>query len=211
LENHLKKRQKVGFFGGSFDPIHLGHLNLAIELQEAHNLDQVLFCPASQSPHKKETPPIADKAARRAMVAAAIAPLPQFTFLDIEIQSPGVTYTIDSIRVLMAMESKIEKEYFLLLGEDSLENLHTWKEIDQLVQLAQPLVGRRSGLELLPKTLSKITAAAVRKGMTQTPQIEISSTEIRKRLKAGLYCGHLLPAKVLEYISQNKLYQSDEK
>lgn len=197
--------KKIGFFGGSFDPIHLGHLNLAIQILEAHNLDQIFFCPTSQSPHKKETPPLASKEQRRAMVVAAIAPLPKFTFLDMEIQRADPNYTIDSIRKLMETDGK--KQYHLILGEDSLKEFHKWKEVEELVVLAPPLVGTRGeNSGDLPKTLPKSVLTAVKKGYTKISNMEISSTEIRSRLQLGLYCGHLLPAKVGEYINQNQLY-----
>lgn len=201
--------KKIGFFGGSFDPIHLGHLNLAIQILEAHQLDQVFFCPTSQSPHKKETPPIGSKEHRRAMVAAAIAPIPKFTFLDIEIQRPEANYTIDSIRKLMEIDGK--KQYFLILGEDSLQRFHKWKEVEELIVLAQPLVGARGDSPgSFPKTLPKSVLSAVKKGYTKISLMEISSTEIRRRLQLGLYCGHLLPARVWEYITQNQLYIDKE-
>ena len=203
----MSKIKKVGFFGGTFDPIHFGHLNLALEMLEAHGLDEVLFCPVSQSPHKTEDPPVASKDDRRAMVVAAIAPIPQFTFLDIEIQKTAPAYTIDSIRYLVKMDGEKEKQYFLILGEDALENFHLWKEFEELVTLAQPLIGSRlSSAEFSSKKLSKAVAGILKSGITKTPILEISGTEIRTRLKKKLYCGHLLPAKVWEYINQNGLY-----
>jgi nicotinate-nucleotide adenylyltransferase len=198
--------KKIGFFGGSFDPIHLGHLNLAIQIMEAHKLDQIFFCPASQSPHKTEKPPIAAKEHRRAMVVAAIAPLPKFTFLDLEIQKSSASFTIDTIHALFKMDGKLKKELYLILGEDALENFHAWREVEELVVLAPPLVGSRTGA-VLPKSLPKPVLTAIKKGMTKTSLMEISSTEIRSRLQLGLYCGHLLPAKVLDYINSNQLYK----
>lgn len=183
----MKRR---GYFGGSFDPIHLGHLNLAIEISERHHLDEVFFCPTSQSPHKKAHPPQASKEHRRAMTTAAIAPLPQFTLLDLELQKTEPCYTIDTIESLLQMNKKCH--YFLVLGEDSFDQLHTWKNVDKLLKLASPLIGSR---------------IQHKKGMTPIPILDISSTEIRARLQRGLYCGHLLPAKVWDYIQQHQLYR----
>ena len=210
----MSKKKRIGFFGGSFDPIHLGHLHLALQMLEIHQLDQVYFCPASQSPHKKETPPQADKEHRRAMVVAAIAPIPVFTFLDLEIQRNSHSYTIDTIRDLLARDEKekIKKEYHLILGEDALQNFHLWKEFEELIHLAPPLIGSRAkAKDFLPKNLPAPVAAALKKGLTPIPLIEISSTDVRSRLGQGLYCGHLLPAKVWEYIVQNKLYNWRDK
>ena len=203
-------QKKCGFFGGSFDPIHLGHLHLAIELAEKHQLDEVFFCPTSQSPHKKESPPVASKEARRAMVTAAISPLPQFTLLDLEIQQSSYAYTIDTLRSMLKMDeqSKVKRDYFLLLGTDSLEQLHTWKEIDELLKLAPPLIGSRGHDHFIaPKEASKGVVKSIKNGLTPIPVIEISSTQIRERLQNGLYCGHLLPSKVWEYIQQHQFYR----
>lgn len=199
MENDLSK--KVGFFGGSFDPIHLGHLNIAIELSERHQLDEVYVCPTSQSPFKKAKPPIASKEHRRAMVTAAISPLSHFTLLDFELQKNEPSYTIDTIRELLSLDHQSEKkkDYFLLLGEDALEHFHQWREVEELVKLAPPLIGSRQSLTTV--------APSIRKGLTAIPTMEISSTEIRDRVNKGLYCGHLLPAKVWDYIQQHQLYK----
>ncbi len=205
LESYLSK--KIGFFGGSFDPIHLGHLNLAIEIAERHKLDEVYFCPTGQSPFKKAQPPIAKKEDRRAMVTAAISPLSQFTLLDLELQKSDPCYTIDTIRTLIAMNSK--KNYFLILGEDILDGFHTWRDIDELVKLATPLIGSRDKKSFIkPKGMTPALSSSIEKGITPIPILEISSTEIRARLQKGLYCGHLLPAKVWDYIQQHQLYRA---
>jgi nicotinate-nucleotide adenylyltransferase len=207
MECDLSKVKKVGFFGGTFDPIHIGHVNLAIQMLEIHELDEVLICPVSQSPHKQEEPPVATKDQRRAMVVAAIGPIPKFTFLDIEIQKTAPCYTIDSIRYLIKMDASKEKEYHLILGEDALENFHLWKDFEELVELAPPLIGTRiQENELSNKQLPKKVATILKEGLTKTSIIEISSTDIRARLKKNLYCGHLLPIKVGEYIKENGLY-----
>ncbi len=208
LERDLSKVKKIGFFGGSFDPIHNGHLNLAVEMMERHKLDQILFCPASQSPHKQAMPPIASKEHRRAMVAAAIAPMPKFTFLDIEIQKSDPSYTIDSIRTLIERDGDAARQYHLILGEDAIAHFHQWKEAEELVVLAPPFVGSREE-EAFPKAMPKNIASLLKKGMTKTSIMEISSTAIRERIARGLYCGHLLPAKVWDYIVQNQLYREE--
>lgn len=197
--------KKVGFFGGSFDPIHLGHLNIAIELAERHKLDEVYICPTSQSPFKKSQPPIASKEDRRAMVTAAISPLPHFTLLDLELQNSMPCYTIDTIRALIAADHK--KNYFLLLGEDAIEHFHEWREVEELIKLATPLIGSRTTKSLNRKGLTSALSSSIEKGLTEIPIMEISSTQIRDRLKKGLYCGHLLPAKVWDYIQQHQLYK----
>jgi len=202
--------KKIGFFGGSFDPIHNGHLNLAIEIAERHMLDEVYFCTTSQSPFKKAHPPVASKENRRAMVTAAISPLSQFTLLDLEIQKTTFCYTIDTVRQLIAIDqqNKAKKHYFLLLGEDALEHFPEWKEPEELVKLAPPLIGSRDQKAFTkPKGISPKLLSIIEKGITPIPLLEISSTAIRARLQEGLYCGHLLPAKVWDYIQQHQLYK----
>jgi nicotinate-nucleotide adenylyltransferase len=201
--------KKVGFFGGSFDPIHLGHLNIAIELAEKHKLDEVFVCPTSQSPFKKAQPPIASKEQRRAMVTAAISPLPHFTLIDLELQKSVPCYTIETIRELLAIDQqhKKKKNYFLLLGEDAIEHFHQWREVEELIKLATPLIGSRHSKSFNQKGLTSALSSSIEKGLTDIPIMEISSTEIRDRLQKGLYCGHLLPAKVWDYIEQHQLYR----
>lgn len=200
---------RIGFFGGSFDPIHNGHLNLALELFEKHKLDEVFICPTSQSPHKKHNSPIASKEHRRAMVAAAISPFPAFTFLDNELQKTAPCYTIDTIRSLIEADRSQGKQkvrYFLMLGEDAAASLPTWKEIDDLLHLAHPLIGSREG-DGLKEKFSPAFAQLLKKGWTTIPRLEISSTSIRERIKEEKYAGHLVPGKVWDYIQTHQLYR----
>jgi nicotinate-nucleotide adenylyltransferase len=203
LNNTNKK--KIGFFGGGFDPIHFGHLHLAIDLMECHHLDEVIFCPASCSPLKKDNPPRESSEHRLNMCRLAIDSIPFFSLSDIEIER-GSSYTIDSIKKLQENPQYNKAKLFLLLSDDALAHLDKWKEILSLLQIATPLIGRRKGdkdvLHQIPRKLSTL----VEPGITQTAIIQISSTAIRDRLKKGLYCGHLLPEKVLDYIHKNQLY-----
>lgn len=193
--------KKVGFFGGTFDPIHLGHLNLALELLEKRALDEVLFCPAYQSPFKGHQPPLALPQHRKEMVLSALKDLPFFQLRDWELKRPGISYTIDA---LQALKGERRCELYLLLSSEALSEFHLWKEAKEIVRLAQPLVGVRGGsMQDIPRSEVK---EALEKGMTATAQMEISSTEIRARLKKRLYCGHLLPQKVLDYIQKHLLY-----
>lgn len=166
-------KKSVGFFGGSFDPIHFGHITLAVQLMESHKLDEILFCPAFCSPFKKSTPPVASPEHRLAMLKLALD-LPQFKITTIELDQKGSSYTIDAIRALAIQGMR------LILSEEAAAHLDKWKDTEELVRLAPPLIGPR--------------------------EIPISSTEIRARLKKKLYCGHLIPAKALEYIHKHRLY-----
>jgi nicotinate-nucleotide adenylyltransferase len=142
------------------------------------------------------------------MVVAAISPIPEFTFIDLEIQRSAPSFTVDTMRGLVEIAPGTNRSYFLILAQDVLPTIHLWKELDALLELAPPLVGLRSGEEVkVSKEVKRSTAALLKEGMTPMPILEISSTEIRKRLVQGLFCGHLLPGKTYEYIAQHKLYR----
>lgn len=202
-------KHRVGLFGGTFDPIHFGHLNLAMAIREVHQLQEVVFCPTSISPFKSSNPPKANKEDRQEMLKLALKPIPFFSIWNSELNREGVSYTIDTIKDVLAdaRSQKKEVELFLLLGEDALAHFHRWKDVEEIVHLAPPLTGSRL-TELPPsfETLSPFVTEMMRQGMTKIPVMEISSTVIRKRLSEQLYCGHLVPAPVLQHIYQHQLY-----
>ena len=205
--------RRLGIFGGSFDPVHLGHLNLAIEMKEKHQLDQVCFYPARVNPNKfvKESSEKGFSSAehRMQMVRLALEEIPGLTFSTLEFSRAGPSYTIDTLRIL-AENQKSAQQFFLIIGEDAATNLHQWREPEEIVKKARLLIGARSLLD--PEVIqnrfqgSPSLLAAIKEGYTKTRILEISATEIRKRLAVGLYCGHLLPAKVMDYIRINELY-----
>lgn len=203
------KQKSIGFFGGSFDPIHSGHIHLALSLLEKHQLDQVLFCPAFISPFKTENSPHVSAHYREEMVKRAIAPLPFFSIFDYELKKKEASYTIDTIKHLKKQyaEQKQNIEIRLILGDDMLQGLPQWKDVETLLKLAPPLVGSRSQEPVWPSGLSKEALALLQEGFTQIPILDISSTTLRQRLKKREYCGHLIPYQVLEYIHQNQLYK----
>lgn len=183
--------KKVGFFGGSFDPIHFGHLHLAIQLKEKCNLDEVLFCPAYQSPFKKDRPPIASPQDRYSMVQEVISKIPGFTSTPIEIKRGGVSYTVETLRALQ----KEGVQYHLILSEETASSIYLWKEPEEILHLAPPIIGTK----FEPVVDSPFQQIKI-------PAFDISSTAIRERLKKSLYCGHLIPAIALDYIVQHRLY-----
>lgn len=197
--------KKIGFFGGTFDPIHFGHINLALCLMELHRLDEVLFSPAYISPHKVQSPPVASPQMRLEMTARAIGAIPQFSLYPQEVERGGSSFTVDTIKDLIG---RSKDKYYLLLGEDALPALHRWKGINELLTLASPLIASRKERALLPTsaTLSPSLIKTIEEGWTEIPMLDISSTTIRNRLKKELYCGHLLPPEVLDFISENEYY-----
>lgn len=194
-----------GLYGGTFNPIHFGHLNLAIELKEKCNLDEVWVVPAHLSPLRMDEP-FTPADHRKKMVELAIADIPGFRLLDLELRRPGPSFTIDTLKELLPKAGEIA----LLLADDALPDFHRWKDPEGIVRLVPLLIGSR--LQELPKDgyrFSSEVARAVEKGRVTTSRMEISATVIRERIKKKLYCGHLLPPKVLDYIYENQLYYSD--
>jgi len=192
----------IGFLGGTFDPIHFGHIHLGISLQEAHGLDEVIVCPTACSPLKKSLPK--DGKHRLEMIRLAITEIPHWHLLDWEVKQSPPSYTIDTIRYLLKnVYHQGDVQMHLLIAEDALDNLMRWKEIQELLEIAPPLIGCRDSLR---QRHDFILSSKVQAGITNTKVLEISATEIRDRLKKGLYCGHLVPAKVLDYITLHQLY-----
>jgi len=192
---------KIGLFGGTFNPIHFGHINLAFELMEKGGLDEVWWIPTSRSPLRSESLEVTSSQ-RLAMLERALEGIPEFKVLDLEINEPSPSYTIDTVNEIL--ETHPDKIFFLLLGKDSLTQFMAWKEPLELIKRISLLIGGRKdvSLPLFPEDIQ----AAIEKGMLETTLLEISATQIRERLKKRLYSGHLLPSKVLDFIYLNQLY-----
>lgn len=204
----MQKTKKIGLYGGTFDPIHLGHLNAALAAMEYHKLDEVWFCPAQINPLKLNGPS-ASSHHRLEMLKIALVDLPHFHIITHEIEQECVSYTVDTLRWLTAKEKEQAhpSQFFLIIGEDALATFFQWREPEEIIKLAQPLIVRRF---YTAKALSSQGDQEIEKiftkGRTPNPIIEISATEIRERVQHGLYIGHLVPAKVVDYIYQNHLY-----
>ncbi len=198
-----------GLFGGSFDPVHVGHVQLA-ELAAAHaRLDMVDFVPAARQPFKQHGPR-ADDQHRLAMLALALAEHPRLEVCDIEIARGGVSYTVDTLRELHRRHP--EDELFFLMGADALRDLPQWREPREILRLALPLVVARVG-EPAPdwRLLAPLVDAArldeIRRGMIAETVAHVSSSEIRLRLAAGESVERMLAPAVADYIRQHALYQ----
>lgn len=194
--------KKIGIFGGTFDPIHFGHLNLALSILEKHKLEEIWWIPVKINPLKLKHP-TADFH-RLAMLKLALEHLPFFKILELELRHNDTSYTIETIKILRAQFPSYR--FYLLLGDDALLHFMNWKSPLEIIQLAPPLIGSRKYEKCpdlsLPHELQKI----FQRGWTRIPLLEISSTELRKRVKNNLYCEHLAPAKTLDYIREYQLY-----
>lgn len=192
--------RKIGIFGGTFDPVHIGHVALVVALQEARDLDLVLIIPANRSPHKENAVPQEAKH-RLNMLKKAFKDLEYCSVLPLEIKRAGPSYTIDTVLELKALNIVNDHDtLYLILGQDQMENFNSWKNVQELMKQTFSLVARRK--DTPTKNLSWFE-----KGMCATPYFEVSSTDIRNRIKKKLYCGHLLNNQVYNYIQRNKLYE----
>ena len=188
---------KVGIFGGTFDPIHNGHLITAQSVREIRNLDKILFIPSFVSPHKTDINS-AKPEHRLAMIKLATENIVFFDYDDYEIKKGGISYTIDTLREFKMRFNEIE----IIIGYDNIFKFHTWKEPDEIMKLAKVIVLKRKSSH--PFTLEdKYVKAAV---FVETRGIEISATDIRKRVNKGKPIHYLVPEKVKEYIYNFNLY-----
>ena len=203
---------RVGIFGGSFDPIHFGHLILAEQCRQQAELDQVLFIPSALAPHKQKGAHGTDRQ-RVEMIDLAIGGHPQFLRSSIEIDRGGVSYTIDTLRQLTEEHSDTQREWFFLIGADSLGTFATWKEPKSILELATPLVVGRPGaqnvdLEVLSELAQPAQMETIRKLEIESPLIDISSTSIRSNVQAGKSIRYLTSRAVEKYIQTQRIYQS---
>lgn len=188
---------KVGIFGGTFDPIHLGHLITAQSVKEIRDLTKIIFIPAYISPHKTDAIPSSPED-RLNMIKFSIENIPFFDYSDIEIKKGGISYTVDTLRELKKKYDKLE----LIIGYDNIFSFNTWKEPDEIFKLADVIVLKRKSSHP-PQFEDKYYHQAV---FVQTRGIEISATDIRERVKNGMPINFLVPPAVIKYIYEHKLY-----
>lgn len=200
--------KKYGIFGGSFNPIHYGHLMICEYIKEEMGLDKVIFIPTGNPPHKELELSAED---RYEMVRLAISPNPDFEISDIETTRVKKSYTVDTIRELKKIY-KEEKLYFLI-GLDSLFQLKTWMKIGDLSQEIEFVVALRPGYldkEEVNKEIDFLRENFGTKiNLIKTPLYEISSTDLRDRIREGKYLRYLIPKKVLDYIEESGFYKVD--
>ena len=196
--------QKIGLMGGSFNPIHCGHLNLARAALARGGVSQVLFLPTGNPPHKRAG--LEDKEDRYAMTCLAIAGEENMRASREEIDREGMIYTVDTVSILR--ERMPDCAFYYLIGADTVFQLHTWKRIDELIHLCTFLVCMRPG-EGKDETLAAAEAWRKRGAAIEfmnAPMMEISSTEVRSCLAKGQPTDKLLSPAVAEYIRVHGLY-----
>jgi nicotinate-nucleotide adenylyltransferase len=194
--------RRLGVMGGTFDPIHHGHLVAASEVQSGFGLDEVLFVPTGR-PWQKDAREVSPAELRYLMTVIATASNPRFTVSRVDIDRPGPTYTIDTLRDLHAAEP--DAELFFITGADALAEIITWKNADELFALAQFVGVTRPGHELSGRGLP-----ADRVSLHEVPAMAISSTDCRQRVRAGEPVWYLLPDGVVQFIGKYGLYRTGE-
>ncbi|MBM4433324.1 MAG: nicotinate-nucleotide adenylyltransferase [Chloroflexi bacterium] len=197
---------KIGVLGGTFDPIHNGHLAIAEEARERLKLAQVLFVPAGQ-PRLRQTDPVATSQQRVQMVRLALADKPYFKVSTIEVERAGHSHMVDTIAELQKQFSS-KDELLLILGWDSLAELPRWIEPSRLIQVCRLVAVPRPGYKQpdLKALETNIPGLSQRVILLDEPCLDISATEIRNRVSRGLSIAHLVPPPVAKYIKQQKLY-----
>jgi len=199
----------IGILGGSFDPVHLGHLIMAQDALERFDLDRALFVPAAQPPHKAGGPRAAAEH-RMAMLAAAIEGQPDMEISPLEIERGGVSYSVDTVADLQ--QRRPRDVFSFIIGADTLRELHTWTRVEELLDRCRFLTLCRPGYpvrELTPERLRlpPARAAQLLRDCVSGHEIQISSSDIRMRLAEGLPIRYLVHPAVEMYIAEHRLYQ----
>jgi nicotinate-nucleotide adenylyltransferase len=200
---------RLGISGGTFDPIHYGHLIVAEEIRETNGLDRILFIPSGKPPHKRNLE-VSGAEQRLSMVEAAIRTNPHFEVSRIEIDREGYTYTVDTLEQLKEIYGRETKLYFII-GADVVHDLLTWKNYEKVFSLCEFIAVLRPGYtsSSFIKTVEDLeTAYSAQIHTFIGPLIDISSTMIRERAASGKSIKYLLPEEVEKYILDNGLYRT---
>ncbi|HZU66092.1 MAG TPA: nicotinate-nucleotide adenylyltransferase [Ktedonobacteraceae bacterium] len=205
----MTKERRIGVVGGTFDPIHFGHLVIAEEVFATLHLAEMVFVPAGQPPHKPDrgiTPP----EQRLAMLELAIASNPHFTISRVDLDRPGPSYTVETLRLLREQWGEQTAIYFVI-GWDSLEDLLHWydpagilEQLDYLVAVHRP--GYKDGEDYINRLEERLPGIKQRLITLPAPQLEISATELRQRVADGRPIKYQVPEAVEQYIMQHGLY-----
>lgn len=201
----------VALMGGTFDPIHVGHLIVARSVREQLALDQVIFIPSAKPPHKQQAP-ISDVAHRLEMVKLAIDEQEGFACDDCETKRPGPSYTFDTV---MDFRKRFGEQAAIhwIIGPDSLAELETWYRVKELVEACRIITVSRPGWDKPqppqpPRLLSSAQVTKLEGGILQTPRVDISATDIRRRVATGKSIRYLVPDSVEQYIVDRQLYRN---
>lgn len=199
-------RYRLGVMGGTFDPIHHGHLVAASEVGARFGLDEVVFVPTGV-PWQKKGRKVASREDRYLMTVIATASNPGFTVSRVDIDRPGETYTVDTLKDLRRVRGE-QVDLFFITGADALAKILTWRGADELFDLAHFVGVSRPGVELLSPAVKHLPKDKIT--LMEVPAMAISSTECRTRVGAGLPIWYLVPDGIVQYINKRGLYVPDE-
>ena len=210
MEPTASKTKRIGIIGGSFDPVHMGHLIIAQDALERLELTEMVFIPAAIAPHKQSLQPT-DGEHRLNMLRLATESDLRFSVSDVELQRGGISYTLDTIHALRA--ERPEVEWVLVVGSDTLVDLHNWYRIDEVLDLCEVATFLRPGENCLDDIANKVLISKAHKkkllnNVVESHLIAISSTEIRMRVAEGLGISYLVPPEVAMYIYEHGLYRA---
>jgi nicotinate-nucleotide adenylyltransferase len=198
--------KRIGLLGGSFDPIHVGHLHVARHARLRLGLDRVVFMPAGQPPHKLGQA-MTDPEDRFEMVRLAVAGEPHFSVSRIDLDRPGPSYSVDTVRLLQEAWGPDARIYFLI-GADSLADFPTWYRPRRLLELCQVVAVGRPGYAVdLAALARRFSGAPPVLFLEHVPQVDISATEVRRRVAEGHSIQGLVPPAVATYIEAHGLYR----
>lgn len=203
---------RLGILGGTFNPIHRGHVRMARLARARFKLDRVLFMPCARPPHKK-APDLAPARHRLAMIRLALRKQPGLSVSRLELQRGGPSYTIATIKMLQSRHPGVR--LFFIIGADSLTELHAWKQVDELLERCVFITVARPGFSLRNLTARRLRLKApwpsvLTRTVIRGRGIDVSSTEIRRRAARGLNFRRLVPAAVADYIEKKRLYRGKE-
>src|SRR5580693_10374357 len=191
---------RLGVMGGTFDPIHHGHLVAASEVAHFFSLDEVIFVPTGQ-PWQKNGREVSAAEDRYLMTVIATASNPRFSVSRVDIDRPGETYTIDTLRDLRTQRGP-DAEFYFITGADALAKMISWRDADELFSMAQFVGCTRPGHQL---TITNLPSDRI--SLVEIPALAISSTECRARVRAGQPIWYLVPDGIVQYISKRQLYR----
>lgn len=201
------KKCKIGIMGGTFDPIHTGHLVTAEAVRVEYELDKVLFIPAANPPHKQHFH-VETSVHRYMMTVMATSSNPHFYVSSIEIERPGISYTIDTVLELIKQYGENTELYFIV-GSDAVQELASWKDIDHLLELCHFIAANRPGsIYTLDDTINHLGVKGCKRiHSLPTLELEISSTDIREKVRQGRSIKYIVPESVESYILKENLYR----
>lgn len=206
-----RRPPRLGLLGGSFDPVHEGHLHAARAARDGFDLEGVVFVPAARPPHKPGRV-LAPAHHRQAMLELALAREPSFTIDPRELSRPGPSFTIDTVRELEQQAGGPDAvDLYLVLGSDNLKGLASWRAVGDLLARVQPIVIQRGAdaallMEELRGELDAELVERLERGLLELPPMEVAATELRWRLARGEDPGPLLGAGVFDYVRAHGLY-----